>query len=162
MNGKIVFFPLLPFSYDVNRRRDAKRLLAVLYFSFRREEYIEILFSLPFLLFSSVSHLFAFIYAFNLPFSSPSTFPSHSKQRLFAASASSPRPGRRSGLLGKIRCNLTFFHSSEGISLVAPRAHDVSDARCVMFTCFRLNFSRFPSRECVVTQFNASTLVYML
>lgn len=51
MNGKIVFFPLLPFSYDVNRRRDAKRLLAVLYFSSTRRIYWDIIFTSLFIIF---------------------------------------------------------------------------------------------------------------
>lgn len=138
MNGKIVFC-LLPFSYYVNRRRDAKRLLAVLYFS--SKNILRYYFHFPFY-FLSFSHLFAFIYSFNLPFSSSSTFPSYSKQQLFAASLL-PEIWRlglgKSGVISlssilrgdfprrftstwRIRCKVRYVY---------------------VITCFRLNFSRF-------------------
>lgn len=119
MNGKIVFFPLLPFSYDVNRRRDAKRLLAVLYFSSTRRIYWDIIFTSLFIIF----FLFPiFLLSFML-----STF-RLARRLLFPHILNNDfllpplLPRHQAGLLGKIRCNLTFFHSSEGISLVVPRS----------------------------------------
>lgn len=147
MNGKIVFFPLLPFSYNVNRRRDAKRLLAVLYFSSTRRIYWDIIFTSLFIIFFlfpifllsfmlstfRLARRLLFPHILNNDFLLPPLLPRHQ--------ASVQAGLGKSGVISLSSILRRGFPSS------FHGAHDVSDARCVMFTCFRLNFSRFSRLE---------------